>query len=164
MTYAQDPMTHSQKPIDHPLPPGPHRPGLSRRQAKFLRKGLRRLGHRTYDDYLASPHWQGLRVRYAGSRRPKRCAVCHDPAYELHHRTYRRLGEERLDDLLALCGRHHGVLHEAALSLWDGHRALLRVRESDRELAVVSGSPPARSRGTVDPWLDLERLGTSGDL
>jgi hypothetical protein len=121
-------MNHARNPIDPPPGPQAHRPHLSRRQAKFLRKGLRRLGHRTYSDYLGSPHWQALRLRFARSGRPKRCAVCHDPAYELHHRTYRRLGRERLDDLVALCHRHHEAIHGEGLPLWDGHR-VLRERE-----------------------------------
>jgi hypothetical protein len=119
-----------------------HRPNLSRRQAKFLRKGLARLGHRSYADYLASPHWQGLRVRYASSGRPKRCAVCHDPAYELHHRTYRRLGEERLDDLVPLCGRHHDELHGSGLPLWDGYRTLRRCERAGVMPRRDGDSPP----------------------
>jgi hypothetical protein len=128
MTYAQTQVDQA----DSEAAARPHRPHLSRRQAKFLRKGLRRLGHRTYAAYLDSPHWQGLRLRYAASGRPKRCAVCHDPAYELHHRTYRRLGRERLDDLVPLCHRHHEAIHEAGLSLWDGYRVL---RERERSAA-----------------------------
>jgi hypothetical protein len=122
----------------------PHRPNLSRRQARFLREGLARLGHRAYADYLASPRWQELRLRYARSSRPKRCAVCHDPAYQLHHRTYRRLGRERLDDLLPLCRRHHDELHAAGLPLWDGHR-ILRRREREGADPLAGSESPGKS-------------------
>src|SRR4051794_33045723 len=68
-----------------------------------------------YDSYLASPRWlTGGRATYARSSRPQRCYVCGDPKYEVHHRSYKSLGRERLNHLVALCRRHHSSVHTLA--------------------------------------------------
>lgn len=38
--------------------------------------------------------------------------MCWDPNVDLHHKTYKRLGEERLTDLLPLCRLHHDLAHD----------------------------------------------------
>lgn len=67
-----------------------------------------------YAEYLKTEHWQTMR-RLALELSDGCCALC-DATEELdvHHRTYARLGSERLRDLVVLCrgchGRHHGTL------------------------------------------------------
>jgi hypothetical protein len=64
--------------------------------------------------YLRSAWWRQLREAYAAEpRAPHCCAVCAQPRYEHHHRSYERLGAERLSDLIALCHAHHQALHRA---------------------------------------------------
>ncbi len=65
-----------------------------------------------YAEYLRSPHWGEIRQRYIESDRPTQCSVCGDPDYQLHHKTYERLGREELDDLEPLCDRHHRERHK----------------------------------------------------
>lgn len=74
----------------------------------------RRITREEYARYLEGSHWAILRedalVRFG-----YRCALCYSQeALEVHHRTYERLGDEELTDLVVLCadchGRHHGVL------------------------------------------------------
>lgn len=76
---------------------------------------LRMLGYPSYAAYLRSPHWQQVRRAYwAGAGPSPHCAVCErTDALQLHHRTYRRLGRERLDDLVLLCADHHRAVHQA---------------------------------------------------
>lgn len=65
-----------------------------------------------YGDYLRTQHWQRVRedtVRRAG----RTCQLCNaEGPLEVHHRTYVRRGEERPDDLVALCAYCHEVFHE----------------------------------------------------
>jgi hypothetical protein len=61
--------------------------------------------------YLASPEWAARRLDVL--RRARNwCEVCQDrPAEEVHHLSYRRLGNEPLSDLQAICGPCHRAKH-----------------------------------------------------
>lgn len=76
-----------------------------------LNIGLRRLGCRTYADYLASDHWRAFKAAYRASGQPQRCIACGRPDYQLHHRSYRRMGRELLEDVIPLCGDCHTKVH-----------------------------------------------------
>lgn len=68
-----------------------------------------------YRRYMRSPEWQAVRRRFVASNMPKLCAGCDKPwalSDNLHHRSYRRLGHERLDDLVPLCWPCHEWIHE----------------------------------------------------
>jgi hypothetical protein len=61
-----------------------------------------------YENYLTSAAWR--RLRYAALRRARwRCERCgaHVTNLDVHHRTYKRLGHERLDDLEVVCTTCH---------------------------------------------------------
>jgi 5-methylcytosine-specific restriction endonuclease McrA len=61
-----------------------------------------------YDAYLASAAWQ--RVRVAALVRARwRCERCGRLADDVHHRTYRRLGHERPEDVEVLCADCHAL-------------------------------------------------------
>jgi hypothetical protein len=75
---------------------------------------LKNLGYGSYREYLESDHWRALRARYRASRLPQRCLGCDSPHFQLHHRSYTRLGCELLEDLLPLCGDCHKRVHEFA--------------------------------------------------
>lgn len=80
-----------------------------------------------YAAYLRSPHWRDVKRRYRASKLPKKCKVCGEAMYDLHHRTYKRLGNERLADLVPLCRTHHQGLHDnhkAHGGERGGHRSL----------------------------------------
>jgi hypothetical protein len=65
-----------------------------------------------YASYLASDHWKGLR-KQALERAEHRCQVCNGSTrIDVHHRTYERLGYERLEDLTVLCRGCHKLFHE----------------------------------------------------
>lgn len=113
--------------------PGSPSPNLSKRQTKFLNRQLAKFGYPTLFHYLLSEHWRDLKERYFATVHltgenagywtqgmPQTCVVCKDANADLHHRTYSRLGEERLHDLVALCRFHHDQLHAEGLDLFDG--------------------------------------------
>jgi len=104
---------------------------MSKSSVRQFWRQLGLLGFASYRDYLASPHWADVKRRYAESKLPKTCVVCDRPYQVLHHRTYKRLGAERLMDLIPLCHDHHGELHrqEARLShvgLWGQTKGAIR--------------------------------------
>jgi hypothetical protein len=122
-------------------------PKTSRRQAAFLKNRLKKLGFGYYIDYLRSPQWASVGERYRTSESnalTQKCVVCADPKFELHHRTYQRLGAELLSDLVPLCRLHHEELHERGLNLWDGPKIL---RKEFREVMQGGRQPqPERAR------------------
>lgn len=91
--------------------------------------GYRQLGFSSYYAYLQSPHWLTFKARYNASGRSKKCAICKSRKTQLHHRTYERLGSERLDDVIPLCQEHHESVH-----LWLDHHGL---SEESTDLAVL---------------------------
>lgn len=69
-------------------------------------------GRQNYEEYLRSTRWQILRGE-ALQRFDNRCALCYDDRnLEVHHRTYDRLGDEEISDLVALCSWCHGKHHD----------------------------------------------------
>lgn len=61
--------------------------------------------------YLRSPEWAATKARYRASKMPQTCVVCGESRVDLHHRTYVRVGRERLADLVPLCRAHHREAH-----------------------------------------------------
>ena len=101
---------------------------------------LAALGFKTYREYLNSPHWADLKKRFYTSRfvrRAKygmpRCFACcrFGIPMEVHHRTYKRLGKERLQDLALMCGDCHEAAHRAHAEkpydgLWKATKRLIK--------------------------------------
>jgi hypothetical protein len=74
------------------------------------------LGFASYGDYLLSPHWLAFKDRFFAARK-RRCFACRKrQGIELHHITYNRIGAERLDDVVPLCGRCHDRVHHLIAS------------------------------------------------
>lgn len=67
-----------------------------------------------YAAYMRSPKWRETRERYRRSKLPQNCQGCgkrRQAGHHLHHRTYVRLGHERLTDLIPLCPTCHKKVH-----------------------------------------------------
>jgi hypothetical protein len=66
-----------------------------------------------YDEYLQSDHWKAIRsikLEIVGGK----CQLCNSTkALNVHHRSYKHLGEEydHIDDLIVLCGHCHSKFH-----------------------------------------------------
>lgn len=99
---------------------------------------------REYKDYLMSWAWGALRAQVLG-RAGGVCEVCGvDGTLHVHHQTYRRAGgNERLEDLIALCPKCHKRVHELAKQRvgWSrlGWRMGLSVALIKLELEVQDG-------------------------
>ena len=64
-----------------------------------------------YWDYLGSEAWK-IRRDMALERDGRRCRLCNSKdRLEVHHRTYKRRGNEKLDDLTTLCNKCHSAHH-----------------------------------------------------
>jgi hypothetical protein len=64
-----------------------------------------------YYKYIASPEWK-VKAEAAKKAAGYRCQVCNHPKSEgaildAHHRTYKRLGHERPEDITVLCRDCH---------------------------------------------------------
>lgn len=75
--------------------------------------GSRTVARAEYRDYIRSPAWAEVRRRYWASKLPQACYCCDrtDVPLDLHHRTYKNLGNERLMDLIPLCRPCHEAAH-----------------------------------------------------
>lgn len=91
-----------------------------------------------YLEYLKSEHWSLVRKRFFRSKLVSRnssgklcCEGCgkSDIKLSVHHRTYKRLGRERLIDLALVCDDCHTLIHTSYKSnLWKTTTKVLRKR------------------------------------
>lgn len=85
--------------------------GLPQRLA--FRRRLVELGYADYAAYLRSGHWKAVRVKLLASLSKRVCAGCRWPEeLQVHHRSYARLGHERLSDVVLLCQACHAIVHD----------------------------------------------------
>lgn len=63
-----------------------------------------------YSEYLRSPEWSRRR-EFRLVLDKHLCQDCSDPASEVHHLTYERIGNEHIDDLISLCRECHAIRH-----------------------------------------------------
>lgn len=70
-----------------------------------------RLPAAEYEAYINSMDWWRKRRQYRRSRYPQFCLVCKSPRFQLHHRTYKNLGRERVSGLVPLCDVDHEAFH-----------------------------------------------------
>lgn len=79
----------------------------------------------SYTDYLQTKHWKAMREKvyeeYNGI-----CGVCGEivprALSNIHHRTYKRVGNEDMSDLILLCKSCHAKAHKRKDKLKDGKR------------------------------------------
>lgn len=65
-----------------------------------------------YHKYLKSDAWKRTRKHKIEEARGK-CQLCESPdRIQVHHRTYDRIGDEGLSDLIVLCHRCHKRFHD----------------------------------------------------
>jgi 5-methylcytosine-specific restriction endonuclease McrA len=71
------------------------------------------LVHTSYGHYLNSVHWKDKKSKfYSSGRFFGACAVCVSTKdLEVHHRTYERVGNEPVSDLVCLCRKCHEKFH-----------------------------------------------------
>jgi hypothetical protein len=89
----------------------------------FCSPACRYLALSVYSEYLKSPEWQQRR-KLCLERDNQSCQDCGLPANEVHHLTYERIGNERLEDLLSLCTPCHALRHGDAGPIANGEALL----------------------------------------
>lgn len=111
--------------------------GAYRSQMMILVVRLKELGFKTYADYLASDHWSRFRSSFFSRHQPL-CPCNKQPATDLHHRNYNRLGREYRRDCIPVCRDCHTRIHD-----------MLRQNPRASLLTALAKSanfrPPARS-------------------
>ena len=83
---------------------------MKRYQMRWAQKYWGKAARERYRRYLHSEAWKTKRktvLQAAGFR----CRRCGAPATEVHHETYKRIYNERMSDLTALCSACHQVVH-----------------------------------------------------
>jgi len=87
-----------------------------------------------YQKYIRSAAWEAKKKKYRESKLPQTCLVCGSKKIDLHHRTYKRLGNEWLNDLVPLCREHHEGVHrfqkKHGLNLWGATKLYVRSRSN----------------------------------
>lgn len=95
-----------------------HKKGFYRRKqagmAHRRKKNYTVSGHpQWYPEYLKTNHWKQFKIDWrAKNLGARKCCICGDKNYELHHRTYDRIGCERFEDVVGLCRGHHARAHK----------------------------------------------------
>ena len=86
-----------------------------------------------YETYIKSKEWKLVRQRYFKSNMPQVCFACNtkkETGFHLHHKTYKRLGKEKLTDLVLLCKECHQSCHDlqrkSGLNLWGATNLYVR--------------------------------------
>jgi hypothetical protein len=113
---------------------------------------LHALGYVTYRDYLSSGHWQSIKEAYRRNRQlPQHCIGCKNLRFELHHRSYVRIGHELVGDLIPLCRECHEKVHvymkEHNTPLQHTHVALRRVLRLTKGKTKKKFRPFSKKRG-----------------
>jgi hypothetical protein len=79
---------------------------------------------KTYKEYLLTDHWGKIKRRFfKSSYSHGRCYFCQSRRVQLHHKTYERLGKERLSDLVEVCRKHHLAVHNKEIKFRRRKRA-----------------------------------------
>jgi hypothetical protein len=104
-----------------------------------------------YRSYIQSNEWMLVKKRYLNSKLPKDCYCCGKKygtyKIEFHHRTYKRLGCERLLDIVPVCRECHQGIHDMKsmklISLWSATKKIKR--KTSKKLTQAHPSTPANS-------------------
>lgn len=93
---------------------------------------MNRMTREEYMAYMKSPEWKAIRAERLklDDSTCQHCGACYVPL-QIHHITYKRLGEERLEDLISLCETCHKKEHERI----DQIIAVRRAKQIRKELS-----------------------------
>ena len=67
----------------------------------------------TLKEYYRTRHWQTVKKAYGSSKEPKCCYICaKKERLNLYHKSYKRIGREKPEDLLPLCHTHYKAISD----------------------------------------------------
>ncbi len=82
-----------------------------------------------YSEYMLSDEWEKTRQK-ALRVHGRWCFVCGRTGnLQVHHKTYERFLNERMDDLMVLCKRCHGLVHSKLKDDKETLAAMLKGRQ-----------------------------------
>lgn len=119
---------------------------------------LQNLGYRSYRDYLASGHWRSVKARYY-RKCVRQCYGCGaTDRLDLHHRTYARLGREKVGDLICVCRTCHETIHAlASCGASTISAAAHGIRIMHFKAGTFSGEPRMKSRRHAGVTISFRR-------
>lgn len=132
---------------------------------------LKELGYSSYDEYLQSGLWRGIRRRVEGRDRRK-CYACGARGWQVHHLRYTQanMAGRSLGYMVLLCGGCHTRVHWASdggrRKLASGYNLLRRWREEAglRPRALPRGKKVRRQEKLVMcPTCNVNRRYRSGE-
>jgi len=101
-----------------------------------------------YYEYIRSEQWQRVRRKFYSSKMYKHflgeskwnCYCCGrgDVSLDLHHRTYKRLGKEKIsNDLVPVCRSCHKEIHDLIdhkdVNVWGATKMIKRKKQKEKE-------------------------------
>lgn len=112
-----------------------------------------------YSQYIKTNHWKTLRERFINSRRfTGECFVCGkslDKKYAIiHHKTYKYIWKEKLQNLVAICRTCHQEVHyekgiRLPLTKETLNQRVYKLRTGKRQLPVLNLIEVAQARQGV---------------
>ena len=104
-----------------------------------------------YREYITSDLWKKRKQNYFKTH-DRKCKACGSlKRIHLHHKTYRRLGEERDADLVPLCHVCHTSLHrqqkKSGENLWIATENFIRNKRKHKFKKIIKKSSITRKRG-----------------
>jgi hypothetical protein len=117
-----------------------------------------------YHQYLKSLEWRNKKREWIDSGRPLECWACGDEyprdgyGFNFHHRTYKNLGNEDLNDIVLLCRADHRMLEEqfkehrkmSKISLESWTWMYISMTRSDLGLPAITKSNIAKYMGAFN--------------
>lgn len=79
---------------------------------KNINKYVKNLGFEFYSDYINSKHWKEYKNNVYKNKK-NCCEICgSEKRLIVHHKTYERLGEEKILDTMIVCAKCHDAIHK----------------------------------------------------
>lgn len=117
---------------------------------KWIPYHINSLGYDSYKQYLQSEHWSNIKNRFYNSKLFNGgCDCCGESncRLNLHHKTYKRLGREKLDDLIAVCDRCHKEIHyllnnnnSSKINIWSVSKKIKNRHKKERLFSKFHGN------------------------
>jgi len=93
-----------------------------------------------YKRYLSTDHWKKVKTRMYNSKYKYECYCCKKKSgLQLHHKSYKTVGNENLNHLIWLCPECHQEVHDylsiynsMSTNLWNVARKIRKKKERKR--------------------------------
>lgn len=99
----------------------------------------------SYKDYLLSEHWKLKKQEYRESKFYKGCCeICKEKNVELHlhHKTYKNIGKERVEELSQLCKKCHSIVHKLGKIDFTSNKTLNKIKKELEKDSLINKNKP----------------------